>query len=93
MRFFRSDSFLSDKDSTLPVTYGFNMKITVPGGYHSGGAGYVLSGESWRRLTDALRAELAPLVPRIVGAATVMHDDDARLSLARQLLQAASDAA
>ena len=44
-------------------------------------------------LTDALRAELAPLVPRIVGAATVMHDDDARLSLARQLLQAASNAA
>lgn len=44
-------------------------------------------------LTDALRAELAPLVPRITGAATVMHDGDARLNLARQLLQAASDAA
>lgn len=44
-------------------------------------------------LTDALRAELAPLVPRIVGANTVMRDDDARLSLAQQLLQAASDAA
>ena len=44
-------------------------------------------------LTDALRAELAPLVPRIVGATTVMRDDDARLSLAQQLLQAASDAA
>ena len=44
-------------------------------------------------LTDALRAELAPLVSRIIGAATVMHDDDARLSLARQILQAASDAA
>ena len=29
----------------------------------------------------------------IVGATTVMHDDDARLSLARQLLLAASDAA
>ena len=41
-------------------------------------------------LTDALRTELAPLVPRVVGAATVMHDDDARLSLARRLLQAAS---
>ena len=44
-------------------------------------------------LTDALRAELAPLVPRVAGATTVMHDDDARLSLARQILQAASDAA
>jgi len=44
-------------------------------------------------LTDALRAELAPLVPRVAGATTVMHDGDARLSLARQLLQAASDAA
>ena len=42
-------------------------------------------------LTDALRTELAPLVPRVVGAATVMHDDDARLRLARRLLQAASD--
>lgn len=44
-------------------------------------------------LTDALRAELAPLVPRIACATTVMRDDDARLSLAQQLLQAASDAA
>ena len=44
-------------------------------------------------LTDALRAELAPLVPRVAGATTVMHDGDARLSLARQLMQAASDAA
>lgn len=44
-------------------------------------------------LTDALRAELAPLVPRVAGATTVMHHGDARLSLARQLLQAASDAA
>ena len=44
-------------------------------------------------LTDALRSELAPLVPRVAGATTVMHDGDARLSLARRLLQAASDAA
>ena len=44
-------------------------------------------------LTDALRAELAPLVPRIVGATTVMHDGDARLSLARQLMQTAFNAA
>ena len=44
-------------------------------------------------LTDALRAELAPLVPRVAGATTVMHDDDARLSLARQLMQTAFNAA
>jgi LPPG:FO 2-phospho-L-lactate transferase len=44
-------------------------------------------------LTDALRAELAPLVPRVAGATTVMHDGDARLSLAQQLLQAALNAA
>ena len=44
-------------------------------------------------LTDALRAELAPLVPRVAGATTVMHDGDARLSLAQQLLRAAFDAA
>jgi LPPG:FO 2-phospho-L-lactate transferase len=44
-------------------------------------------------LTYALRAELAPLVPRVAGATTVMHDDDARLSLAQQLLRAAFNAA
>ena len=44
-------------------------------------------------LTDALRAELAPLVPRVAGATTVMHDGDARLSLAQQLLRAAFNAA
>ena len=44
-------------------------------------------------LTDALRAELAPLVPRVAGATTVMHDGDARLSLARQLMQTAFNAA
>lgn len=35
--------FLSDKNSSLPVDYGYDFKIIVPGGYHSGGAGYVLS--------------------------------------------------
>ena len=44
-------------------------------------------------LTYALRAELAPLVPRVAGATTVMHDGDARLSLAQQLLRAAFNAA
>jgi len=43
-------------------------------------------------LFDTLLVEES-LVPRITGAATVMHDGDARLNLARQLLQAASDAA
>ena len=44
-------------------------------------------------LTYALRAELAPLVPRVAGATTVMHDGDAWLSLAQQLLRAAFNAA
>ncbi len=40
-------------------------------------------------LTDALREELAPHVPRVVGTKSVMHDDASRLSLAQHLLQTA----
>lgn len=40
-------------------------------------------------LTDTLREELAPLVPRVVGTKSVMRDDASRLSLAQHLLQIA----
>jgi len=40
-------------------------------------------------LTDTLREEIAPHVPRVVGAQSVMHDDASRLSLAQHLLQIA----
>ena len=47
-------SFLSTKDRKSPVTYGYNFRIIVKNGYHSGGAGYVLSNEALSRLGNAL---------------------------------------
>jgi hypothetical protein len=29
--------FLSEKNSSMPITYGYNFKVIVPNGYHSGG--------------------------------------------------------
>lgn len=43
-------SFLSDRNSSDAVTFGFEFKVIVPGGYHSGGPGYAVSGEAFRRL-------------------------------------------
>ena len=39
-------NFLADKNSSQPVTYGYDFKVIVDSGYHSGGAGYVLSKEA-----------------------------------------------
>ncbi len=44
-------------------------------------------------LTEEMRAELAPLVPQLIGADIVMHDDAARLALAQRVLAAANGAA
>lgn len=38
-----------------------------------------------------LRAGLAPLVPQVIGAKTIMRDDDARLDLARTIMGVATD--
>ena len=35
--------FLKDKHPEEPVTYGYDFKVIVEHGYHSGGAGYLLS--------------------------------------------------
>ncbi|CAF3649480.1 unnamed protein product [Rotaria sp. Silwood1] len=45
--------FLSEQNSSEPVTFGYNFKVHVPKGYHSGGASYVLSRESLRRFYEA----------------------------------------
>jgi glycoprotein-N-acetylgalactosamine 3-beta-galactosyltransferase len=49
-------SFLKNKNSTAPVTYGYDFKIIVERGYHSGGAGYVLSNEALHRIGSNLTA-------------------------------------
>lgn len=46
--------FLSDKNPRDPVTYGFDFKVNVRGGYHSGGPGFVLSNEAFSRIGKAL---------------------------------------
>ena len=46
--------FLSDKNSSAPVTYGYDFHMIIERGYHSGGAGYVLSKESFNRIGAAL---------------------------------------
>ncbi len=47
-------SFLKTKNSSSPVTFGYDFKRLVAHGYHSGGAGYVLSREALRRLGSEL---------------------------------------
>lgn len=46
--------FLADKDRNFPITYGYNFAKKVPRGYHSGGAGYVLSHEAMRKIGQRL---------------------------------------
>jgi glycoprotein-N-acetylgalactosamine 3-beta-galactosyltransferase len=51
--------FLADKDPKQPVTYGYNFKVIVENGYHSGGGGYLLSNEALKRLGSRLTANLS----------------------------------
>ena len=44
--------FLKTKNSSHSVSYGYELKIE--NGYHSGGAGYVLSREAFNRIGAAL---------------------------------------
>ncbi|CAF1164261.1 unnamed protein product [Adineta steineri] len=46
-------AFLSQQNTSEPVTFGYNFKVIVSKGYHSGGASYVLSRESLRRFYEA----------------------------------------
>ena len=47
-------SFLKEKNSSHPVTYGYDFNLFVDKGYHSGGAGYVLSHEALNRIGSRL---------------------------------------
>lgn len=42
--------FVEDKDPNSPVTYGYDFKVIVDKGYHSGGAGYLMSKKAFKRL-------------------------------------------
>ncbi|XP_077485297.1 glycoprotein-N-acetylgalactosamine 3-beta-galactosyltransferase 1-like [Amblyomma americanum] len=44
--------FLLDKDPSQPLYFGYPFRVIVPGGYVSGGAGYVLSREALRRVVE-----------------------------------------
>lgn len=46
--------FLSDKIPSNPVTYGYDFKVIVNNGYHSGGASYLLSKEAFNRIGSKL---------------------------------------
>ena len=50
-------SFVAEKNSSssrLPLSYGYDFRLFVAQGYHSGGAGYLMSGEAFARLGAAL---------------------------------------
>jgi glycoprotein-N-acetylgalactosamine 3-beta-galactosyltransferase len=50
--------FLRDKEPTKAITYGYNYVKYVRDGYHSGGAGYLLSGEALKRVGRKLNEDI-----------------------------------
>lgn len=46
--------FLSDKNSSNPVSYGYDFKVIVDYGYHSGGGSYLLSNNALKRIGQKL---------------------------------------
>ena len=54
--------FLSDKNKSKPVTYGYDFHKFVDYGYHSGGAGYVLTNEALSRLALFLKNNYSSLI-------------------------------
>jgi hypothetical protein len=42
--------FVAQKSPRAPQTFGYDFKVIVDNGYHSGGGGYLLSHESFSRL-------------------------------------------
>lgn len=51
--------FLQDKNPKQAVTFGYDFKLFVDHGYHSGGAGYVLSNEAFTRIGSKLNQNLS----------------------------------
>ena len=51
--------FVSNKDSSRPVTYGYKFKLHIESGYLSGGAGYLMSREAFHRLGNVLNKNMS----------------------------------
>jgi glycoprotein-N-acetylgalactosamine 3-beta-galactosyltransferase len=59
--------FLSDKNSSSPVSFGFDILHAgknPENTYHSGGAGYVLSREALKKFSSTLKANMSGCVNR-----------------------------
>ena len=50
--------FVADKNASMPVTYGYDFKVIVEKGYHSGGGGYLLSREALHRIGSNLNKSI-----------------------------------
>ncbi|CAF0946770.1 unnamed protein product [Brachionus calyciflorus] len=46
--------FLKDKPKNIPITYGYNFKVIVKDGYHSGGPGYALSKAAFTKISKEM---------------------------------------
>lgn len=46
--------FLKDKPTNVSITFGYNFKVIVKNGYHSGGPGYALSKRAFTLMTREL---------------------------------------
>ena len=46
--------FVADKNSSSPVTFGYDFKVYIEKGYHSGGGGYLLSTKMFSNLVKLL---------------------------------------
>ena len=49
--------FIREKNTALPLTYGYNFKSVIPDGYHSGGAGVLFTRESLKRIYERIVAK------------------------------------
>jgi hypothetical protein len=49
-------TFIANKSSTEPYTYGYNFKEIVSTGYHSGGGGILFTHESLKRIYNSIQA-------------------------------------
>jgi hypothetical protein len=47
-------SFVSKRSFEDPVTYGYNFKVIVPTGYHSGGGGVLFTHEAIKRIARSI---------------------------------------